>query len=82
MAERATTLNREAAVVRERLLVTGRRWESARPTIGRALSRRRTRVSDLRGNRQVRSAEPATLFATDLPSLRHRHRVRIRTRGR
>ena len=82
MALRATTLRRESDAVRERLQVTARRWESARPALGRALSRRRTRVSDLRAKRQVRIAEHVARSAADLPvTVRRRHRVRFRTRG-
>lgn len=83
MAVRPITLTREAHETRLRLFVTARRWESARPVIGKALTRRRTRVSELRASRQVRTGELLTLHGTDLPLHGwHRHRVRIRARGR
>lgn len=82
MMRQANMLMREAQTVRLNLLVTARRWERARPVLGRALSRRRTRVSDLRANRQVQAAEHVTRSAADLPvTVRRRHRVRLRTRG-
>jgi hypothetical protein len=77
-----TTQSHASQAARLQVLITARLWESARPVIGRMLSRRRTRVSDLRANRQVRAAEHVTRSAADLPvTVRHRHRVRFRTRG-
>ena len=82
MTVHATTLTREAQAARLCVLLTTRRWEGARPVIGRTLNRRHTRVSELRPDRQVRAAEPVTLRAEDLlPLIRRRHRVRVRTRG-
>jgi hypothetical protein len=78
----ATTQNYANQAARLQVLITARRWGAARPVIGRMLSRRRSRVSDLRANRQVRVAEHMTRSALDLPvTVRRRHRVRFRTRG-
>ena len=78
----ATTQDHASQAARLQVLITARRWEGARPVIGRMLSRRRTRVSDLRANRQVRIAEHVARSAADLPvTVRRRHRVRFRTRG-
>jgi hypothetical protein len=82
MSIRATTLNGASQAARLRVQVTARRWEDARPVIGRTLSRRRTRVSDLRVDPRVPAAELVTLQTQDLPlTIRHRYRVRSRPRG-
>lgn len=82
MSVLATTQNQANQAARLQVLITAWRWGAVRPVIGRMLSRRRTRVSDLRANRQVGVAEHVRRSAPDLPvTVRRRHRVRFRTRG-
>jgi hypothetical protein len=77
------TSTRDAQEARLLLLVTALRWEEARPAIGRTLARRRTRVSELRQDGQVRTGELVTPYGTDLRfRIRHRHRVRLGARRR
>ena len=59
MMVRPTVSARETQAARLLLMVTARSWENVRPAVGRTLTRRRTRVSELRGVGQVQ--------------LRHRH---------